>query len=284
VYTLALARLAELRLRQGRLEEAEALLGGPGDDPTTLLVAAAVRLAVGDPTTAIALVTRGLDLVGEHHVEAAALLELLVEARLALDDAGGAVDAVDRLQKLASQQGADLIAARAALAGGRLSAARGAANDALPQLEGALRGFAQLDLPLETARVRLQLARCLMAGNTQVAIIEARSAFSTFERLGAARDADAAAALLRTLGVQGRGGPRNVGVLTEREREVLDLVSLGLSNPEIASRLVISRKTASHHVSSVLAKLGLRNRAEAAGYAARNTATTQSRTTASQVC
>jgi DNA-binding NarL/FixJ family response regulator len=106
----------------------------------------------------------------------------------------------------------------------------------------------------------------------EVAAAEARAALSVFQDLGADRDADAAAALLRELGVRAaRTGPKNVGRLTRREQEVLTLLGEGLSNPEIAGRLFLSRKTVEHHVARILSKLGLRGRAEAAALAARGT-------------
>nr|WP_230973500.1 response regulator transcription factor [Aeromicrobium terrae] len=63
--------------------------------------------------------------------------------------------------------------------------------------------------------------------------------------------------------------PERSADLTRREREVLELVSVGRTNGEIAAQLFISTKTASVHVSNILAKLGASSRTEAAAIANR---------------
>jgi DNA-binding NarL/FixJ family response regulator len=60
----------------------------------------------------------------------------------------------------------------------------------------------------------------------------------------------------------GAADPVGLGLLTEREREVLLLVASGLSNADIAERLVVSPATAKTHVSRILAKLGYHDRVQ----------------------
>jgi DNA-binding CsgD family transcriptional regulator/tetratricopeptide (TPR) repeat protein len=97
-----------------------------------------------------------------------------------------------------------------------------------------------------------------------------RSALETFTRLGAEPAADRVRNRLRRAGIAGvpprpRASTRSAPAhLTRRQLEVLALVEDGLSNAEIARRLFISEKTAGHHVSAILRKLGARTRAEAA--------------------
>jgi DNA-binding NarL/FixJ family response regulator len=87
------------------------------------------------------------------------------------------------------------------------------------------------------------------------------------DRLGCPYQAERTRRLLRP-GRPVEHAPDALAVLSAREREVLALVTTGHSNPQIASALYISRKTAEHHVSNILTKLGVTTRAEAAAVAA----------------
>ncbi|MEK8109905.1 response regulator transcription factor [Micromonospora sp. M12] len=80
---------------------------------------------------------------------------------------------------------------------------------------------------------------------------------------------EAAATLARRVGLRTAAGAAGTDLLTAREREVLRLVAEGHSNSRIAERLFISPKTASVHVSRIIAKLGVTNRVEAAAVAHR---------------
>jgi DNA-binding NarL/FixJ family response regulator len=258
----AVAQLADLRLRQGRVEEASALLDLMDDARDTTLAAAALRIARGEPAVAIGLLERRARRLGDHHVETPPTLAMLVEAQIADGAIEGARASAGWLAAVAQLHDREASHALASVAAARIAIAESRNTDAVAALERAVEWFTAVDLPLDAAGARLDLARLLAPAQRDLAVAEAQRAQATFERLGAASHVDAASALLRSLGAPARAGPKNVGVLTEREQDVLKLVALGLSNPEIAARLYISRKTASNHVSSILSKLGLRNRAE----------------------
>jgi DNA-binding NarL/FixJ family response regulator len=263
------ARLAEIRVLQGRFDEAEQLLLGLEADPDAVRAVVAMRLARGELRTAEELAARRLDEIGRENLLAVPLLEQLVQIRLADDRVEAAHDTAEALAGIAGSTGRERAEAAAALARGRVAHAAGEA-DAVNMLQQAVNGYARLGLRLEVALARLELARALAAQSPPGAIETARHARNELEALGATRDADAAAALMRSLGARGRSGPRSLGSLSRREVEVLRLLGEGLSNRSIGERLFISTKTAEHHVSRIYAKLGLKSRAEAAAYAVRN--------------
>jgi ATP/maltotriose-dependent transcriptional regulator MalT len=261
----ALGRLAYLRLLQGRLDEAAQLLAGHEDHYLTVRFGVMLFLAKGEPARAATLAETRLAVLGPDSPLGAQLLAMLVEALLALDDVTAARAAADRLEKVATSSGRAAIAGGAALAAARVALAAGEPSAA----QAATRArdhYQQAQMPLEAARARLALAQALPQAP---ALDEARGALAEFERLGATRDADAAAALLRRLGKGGRTGPRLTTLLSKRENEVLALLPLGLSNAELGARLFISPKTVEHHIAHICEKLGLKNRAAAAAYAVR---------------
>jgi DNA-binding CsgD family transcriptional regulator len=263
------ARLAEIRVLQGRFDEAEELLVGFDGEPDATRAAVGLRLARGEPAPAAVILERRLDEVGRSSVLAVPLLDQLVDARLAegrLEDASVAADAI---AATAGPSGRERIPATAAFARGRVAMARGDAA-AVSELQKAINHFTVLGLRLDAARCRLALARTLASESPEIAIDTARQARNELEALGDSREADIAAALMRSLGAKGRAGPRATGLLTQREIEVLRLLREGLTNAEIAARLFISPKTAEHHVSRIFAKLGLSKRSEAAAYAVRH--------------
>jgi len=267
----ATATLAQLRLAQGRDGDAERLLRGLESEPAATFAVAALLLARGEPGAASALVERRLGRLTKECLEASRLTELLGEidvARSAFSDA--AERATTLLERATSRRCRPVVAAASRVLG-RASLGAGDPSQAKKQFERALAEFDDLGLAVDAARTRLLLARALAAADADAdaVVAEARTALHAFETIGAARDADEAAALIRSLGARARrGGPTADGLLTLREREVAALVAEGLGNKEIAGRLFITRKTVEHHVSSILAKLGLSGRAELAAYSA----------------
>jgi DNA-binding CsgD family transcriptional regulator/tetratricopeptide (TPR) repeat protein len=268
---LPLSVLAELRLRQGRDEEAARLLEGVEHEPAALAPLVELHTRRGDVAMARAL----LDASGGAALDEGRRLVLRGAVEIASGQYEEAAVIGTRLAELAESLAREDLVGEAALLRGRAAAAAPAAHadgavSAAALLDEAVAVFTRLGFPLEEGRARLALARARAAEGSPLAGPAARDACARFEQLGARRDADEAAALLRELGGAGRSAVRGErDELTAREREVLALVASGLSNGEIAERLVIAPKTAEHHVGKVLSKLGVRSRAEAAAHAVR---------------
>lgn len=102
-----------------------------------------------------------------------------------------------------------------------------------------------------SAREPAEAVRVVAAGEALLAPSVTRRLIAEFARLDGPRAPDR----------------RRLGVLTERETEVLVLIAHGLSNAEIAARLVVAEQTVKTHVGNISAKLGLRDRTQAAIYA-----------------
>ncbi|MEH1057858.1 AAA family ATPase [Micromonospora sp. CPCC 206171] len=272
-----------------------------------LQLRAGLRLARAHPA-ADELVGRALGFLARPYLwpnHRLPLHELRIEAALAADDKVEAVRAAraaladDRLPHLpregwpvlsaaartaARVEDRELAAAVTALAAelpvrqpaeqahaAQVAALLTAGGRALPAWRTAVRAWRVDGQPYPLGRALLALAEAAASAGERDEVAEAvAEAAGIAQRLGATPLAEQAATLARRVGLRGasRGRP-GADLLTSREQEVLRLVAEGHSNSRIAEQLFISPKTASVHVSRIIAKLDVTNRVEAAALAHR---------------
>ena len=146
-----------------------------------------------------------------------------------------------------------------------------------------------LGMRIESIWARTSLARANAAeGDTAGAETILWDASAIAEEVGAATERAHVDQLLRQLGIRTwRRGPRtrasgDLSVLSDREREIANLIASGASNPDIARTLFLSRKTVERHVSSILGKLEVKNRAQLAARVAAGDGVSRSGTRATK--
>ena len=264
-----LAALAELRRLQGGDHDAARLLDAAGPTPAAQLCRARLALDRGHTLRAVELTERVLRQLPSHlPLGRVPALELLVCARVARGELEEARRTVESLRDIAGLVQTAPLHASADLAAGLLMAACGEHESARTLLEDAVDRFERSGGVYNAARARLELATSLAAlGRSESAASEAAAAGASLNELGALPEAARAVALRDLCGPGHRAEPLPV---TPREREVLSLVATGLTNREIAERLVVSEHTVHRHVTNLLRKLGLPSRTAAAAHAVRH--------------
>lgn len=253
--------LGEIRRLKGDLPGAEESFKQAhrlGRDPQPGL--ALLRLTEGRVDVAVGSLRAALAGERTNHLKRARLCAAQVEVALAAGDLETAAGACAELESTAHAYGSSGLEATASHARGQVRLAEGVTSEALAALRAACRSWQDLDAPYHSARTRVLIAEAYRAlGDASAAELELEAAHVVFQRLGATTDARYTAE--RAAGTPPPGG------LSDREVEVLRLVSTGSSNREIAEELVISEKTVHRHLSNIFGKLELSSRTAAAAFA-----------------
>jgi DNA-binding NarL/FixJ family response regulator len=189
----------------------------------------------------------------------------MVRLAVALDRPSLACRVADEMAALATRE------TKSAAIQGTAALCRGMADGDVDRLMAAVPAYRQAGRPLYQAHA-YENAAVLLAKNHRRS--QARAALSTavelYSGFDATWDAGRAGQRVRQMGIRGgASGPRRRpksgwDALTPTERRVAALVAEGHSNPAIATRMFLSRRTVQSHVSSILGKLGLTSRVELA--------------------
>ncbi len=253
----ATIRLGDLRRRQGRLDEAEALMRPLEWHPLAMLGLAEIALECGRLQEAAERVDTYLRRIPEgNRLGRAAALELQVRIDAASGDHARAAQTTEELKAIALAVGTGPLQGAACFATGVLARATGDMQHARTCLEDAVASYERGGTPFEAARARMELA----------------AVFTALERPDRARDETASARrTLEHLGAHDRleqSSTSELPTLTPRQIEILRLVAQGMSDAEIASALGISAHTVHRHVANILLRLDAPTRAAAATQAA----------------
>lgn len=259
---LALYQQGELHRLRGELTEAEAAYRAAsqaGREPQPGL--ALLRLAQGDEAAATAAIRRALAEITDP-LRRARLLPAYIEIMLESGDVEEATRACRELAQIAASRPGGAMSTLAAQAEGAVALASGDAESALGPLRSAWHEWQSLAATYEVARTRMLLGIAFKAlGDDDGAQLELEAARAEFERLGAAPD------LARLERLTAPSSPRDRHGLTDRELEVLGLLSTGRTNRAIADDLFISEKTVARHVANIFGKIGVSSRAAATAFA-----------------
>jgi ATP/maltotriose-dependent transcriptional regulator MalT len=187
-----------------------------------------------------------------------AIVDILLESK----DTQKAREAAEELNEIAARINTSYLNAMASRAYGSVLLAEGDADNALKQLRQSWSAWERLEIPYESARCRVLIARaCRDLGDAETAKMEFNTAKWVFQQLGAAPDIQRVDNQIKPVRKESLHG------LTARQLEVLRLVAGGMSNREIAGKLYISERTVERHVSDIFNKLNVSSRAAATAYA-----------------
>jgi ATP/maltotriose-dependent transcriptional regulator MalT len=268
----SIARMGELRRRQGRPDEASALFQQAAAHPMATLGLAYLAFDAGDYRAVIDTAERFLRrIAAEDRAERVVTNELLIRAHLKLGETEEPRRLLAESHQLVETAATLPLRAVAALSEGHLAGASGNWETARRRYEDAVDLFGQGGAPYDQARARIDLASALQQlGRFTTAEQELAAAMQECGALGALLDQRQAERQLAGLKQPVGAVTETPAGLTRREAEVLRLVALGRSNRAVAEELFLSIRTVERHITNIYGKVGAQGKAEATVFALRH--------------